>query len=170
MILEESKPQNSQVKMSAATTEAMELAATALKSLSTKSLRKLPYVEESSNHPHSNFQTLWMKAIDLTHLLKKKKRKTRPEWVADSPRQGQGPRLHDSVHTLQKVLTTQLENSFPILLMSMKICLWVGKFPPFSNFLLSSSVLIWNCFFDFKQNFEPCSLNFLVGDVAPHKS
>jgi hypothetical protein len=50
MILEESKPQNSQVKMLAATTEAMELAATALKSLSTKSLRKLPYVEESSNH------------------------------------------------------------------------------------------------------------------------
>ncbi len=75
MILEESKPQNSQVKMSAATTEAMELAPTALKSLSTKSLRKSPYVEESSNHPHSNVQTLWMKAIDLTHLLKKKRSK-----------------------------------------------------------------------------------------------
>jgi hypothetical protein len=52
MILEESKPQNSQVKMTAATTEAMELGPTALKSLSTKSLRKPPYVEESSNHPH----------------------------------------------------------------------------------------------------------------------
>jgi hypothetical protein len=73
LILEESKPQNSQVKMLAAATEAMELAPTALKSLSTKSLRKPNYVEESSNHPHSNVQTLWMKAIDLTHLLKKKR-------------------------------------------------------------------------------------------------
>jgi hypothetical protein len=71
--LEESKPQNSQVKMMAATTEAMELAPTALKPLSTKSLRKPPYVEESSNHPHSNVRTLWMEAIDLTHLLKKKR-------------------------------------------------------------------------------------------------
>ncbi len=59
--------------MLAAATEAMELAPTALKSLSTKSLRKPNYVEESSNHPHSNVQTLWMKAIDLTHLLKKKR-------------------------------------------------------------------------------------------------
>jgi hypothetical protein len=41
MILEESKPQNSQVKMTATTIEAMELAPTALKSLSTKSLRNL---------------------------------------------------------------------------------------------------------------------------------
>jgi hypothetical protein len=41
MTLEESKPQNSQVKMTATTTEAMELAPTALKSLSTKSLRNL---------------------------------------------------------------------------------------------------------------------------------
>jgi hypothetical protein len=57
----------------AATTEAMELAPTALKPLSTKSLRKPPYVEESSNHPHSNVRTLWMEAIDLTHLLKKKR-------------------------------------------------------------------------------------------------
>jgi hypothetical protein len=71
--LEESKPQNSQVKMMAATTEAMELAPTALKPLSTKSLKKPPYVEESSNHPHSNVRTLWMEAIDLTHLLKKKR-------------------------------------------------------------------------------------------------
>jgi hypothetical protein len=70
--------------MTAATTEAMELAPTALKPLSTKSLRKPPYVEESSNHPDSNVWTLWMKTIDLTHLhtkrikisKKKKKKKT----------------------------------------------------------------------------------------------